>query len=304
MKTPITPRQALREILGRSFPLGQDRLSLERGWGRILKAPVYAPFSYPRFDNAALDGYALRSRDSAGASAGNPMRLALMGRQFAGQAWKGRLGPGGALHVTTGAPMPRGSDALVPYELARLEGRGVFLDAPVERGWNVRRRGEDGLKGVLLARRGELLNARRLAMLAAFGVKSVVVAAKPRVAMAGSGDERLRTGAKMRPGSVFDANGPALRGLLRENGLEACADARLPDRETAMRARIKALLGACDVLLVAGGMSVGGHDLAKSVLESLGVRRVFWRVAQKPGKPLYFGTLGRRLVFGLPGNPA
>ncbi|HTA16375.1 MAG TPA: molybdopterin molybdotransferase MoeA, partial [bacterium] len=192
----------------------------------------------------------------------------------------------------------------VPYEAVRREGGRVFVGTPVLPGENVRHRGEDGPKGCLLAARGDRLHARRLAMLASFGVETVTVQALPRVAVAVSGDELLAPGGKPTGGKIFDGNGPALRALLLEAGLGVQALAHLPDAAGIQARKLGRLLEACDVLIVAGGMSVGKRDLAKAALESLGVKRVFWRVAQKPGKPLYFGVRGRQLVFGLPGNPA
>jgi molybdopterin molybdotransferase len=303
-KPMLRPQEALAAILALSRPLKALSLPLEQAWGRILAAPVGAPGDYPLFDNAALDGYAVIAADGAGAKPSRPRGLSLRGEQFAGRAWKGRLKRGEALHVTTGSPFPAGADALVPYEAAHREGRRVFIHSAPLLGQNVRRRGEDGRKGSLLAAKGDELHARRVAMLASFGVATVQALSSPRVAVAVSGDELLKPGEAPRPGKIFDGNGPALRALLLEAGLGVPAVARLPDAAGPQARRLGRLLEACDVLIVAGGMSVGERDLAKSVLESLGVKRVFWKVAQKPGKPLYFGVRGRQLVFDLPGNPA
>ncbi|HTB21822.1 MAG TPA: gephyrin-like molybdotransferase Glp [bacterium] len=300
----LTPEQALREIMRHSRPLPPARLALDQCWNRILAAPVRAPHPYPRFDNAALDGYAVRARDCASASEKAPVTLALQGSQYAGRIWRGRLKAGQALHLTTGAPMPRGTDALVPYEAVRVQGRRILVDSPLVPGQNLRFRGEDGAQGSLLALRGERLHARRLAMLASFGVDRVRVLAQPRVALAASGDEVLAPGEKPAPGKIFDGNGPALRGLLLEAGLGLPTLLRLPDNARIQARKLAGLLESCDVLLVAGGMSVGKRDFSKAVLEGLGVRRIFWKVAQKPGKPLYFGVRGKQLIFGLPGNPA
>jgi molybdopterin molybdotransferase len=300
----LTPAQALREILSRSKPLPVLDLALERSWNRVLAAPIRAPYPYPLFDNATLDGYAIRARDTASATAKSPVALDLQGSQYAGQVWNKRLNAGQALHVTTGALMPPGTDAVVPYEAVRCEGRRVQVEAALVPGQNVRRAGEDGRKGSPLASKGDRLHARRLAMLASFGIETVTVPAPPRVAVAVSGDELLGPGEKPSGGKIFNGNGPGLRALLAEAGSDVQALAHLPDVPGIQARKLGRLLQACDVLIVAGGMSVGKRDFAKSVLESLGVRRIFWRVAQKPGKPLYFGVRGRQLVFGLPGNPA
>lgn len=300
----LTPAQALRAILKEAKPLKAALVPLEKALGLRLAVPVAAPHPYPLFDNAALDGYAVRARDTAKALPRQPLALSIQGSQFAGQAWAQRLKPGQALHVTTGAPMPPGADALVPYEAVRVQGKQVLLAHPAQAGQNVRRQGEDAKKGQRLVERGTRLNARHVAMLAAFGVGSVKVQALPRVAVAVSGDELLRPGQALKRGRIFDSNTPALAALLSETGFGATQLAHLPDSQGPQRQRLQALFKACDVLLVAGGMSVGEKDLGKSVLENLGVKRVFWKVAQKPGKPLYFGVRGKQLIFGLPGNPA
>lgn len=300
----ITPQAALKIIARHAKPLAARAQPLERSHGLLLAAPVRAPFPYPLFDNAALDGYAVRWKDTHGAAPRQPLPLKVRGSQFAGQAGAKRLAPGEALHVTTGAPMPAGTDALVPYEAVRKEGDRLWLVHPAKAGQNVRRRGEDARKGERLATKGQRLHARRLAMLAAFGVANVKVQPRPRVLVAVSGDELVSLGEKPRAGRIFDSNTPALRNLLTESGFGHAQTLRLPDERGAQTRLLKAALKDCDVLLVAGGMSVGEKDLGKSVLESLGVRRRFWKIAQKPGKPLYFGVRGRQLVFGLPGNPA
>ena len=300
----ITPVQAQRAIREKTRPLKAAFFPLEQALGLILAAPVRAPFPYPLFDNAALDGYAVRARDTAKAALRAPLSLRIVGRQYAGQAWRGRLQAGQALHVTTGAPMPAGSDALVPYEAVRAENGQILLAHAARAGQNVRRRGEDARRGERLAEAGARLQARHLAMLAAFGVSKVKALPRPRVAVAVSGDELLRPGQKPKPGRIFDSNSPALQALLNEAGLSPVALTRLPDQAATQTQVLRRLLAASDVLLVAGGMSVGERDLGKGVLEKLGVRRVFWKIAQKPGKPLYFGVRGRQLIFGLPGNPA
>ncbi len=300
----LSPAQALRAILAQSKPLKPAQLPLPQALGLRLAAAVRAPHPYPLFDNAALDGYAVRARDTAAAQPRQPMALAIQGSQFAGQSWRKALKPGQALHVTTGAPMPPGADALVPYEAVRVEGKRLLLVRPARRGQNVRLQGEDARKGRLLLPKGTRLGARHLAMLAAFGVAKVSVRIRPRVAVAVSGDELLQPGQALKPGRIFDSNTPALLALLAEAGFGGGASVHLSDQRASQTQRLRALLKHSDVLLVAGGMSVGERDLGKSVLESLGVKRVFWKVAQKPGKPLYFGVRGRQLVFGLPGNPA
>lgn len=299
----ITPVQAWKLIAAHARPLPAVDLALDQAAGLRLAADLRAAVAYPRFDNGALDGYALRSRDSVGASAKAPVALAVAGQQFAGQAWRGRLGRGQALHMTTGSPLPAGADALVPYELVERRQGAVLLSRPVREGANVRRRGEDVRRGEVLAQTGEALTPERLALAAACGLGRLRVRPRWSFSITVTGDELSPAGGHPGPGGIFDSNTPLLRALGERDGGRLALAQHLPDRRAALKRGLARALKS-DLVLLAGGMSVGERDLVKDCLKELGVRRVFWRVAQKPGKPLYFGVKGRSLVFGLPGNPA
>jgi molybdopterin molybdotransferase len=275
------------------------RHARERGRisGQALPKAVRAADPYPRFDNCALDGYALRAADLASASRERPVWLRVVADQFAGSRRQARLKKGEAVQVATGAPLPPGADSVVQYELTRREGKQVsFIRAP-RRGSNVRRQGEDFRRGETLAQAGDALSPALHGLLAAAGQAQPLLRVRALV----SGDE-LATGAAT-GGQIYDANGPLLQGLLAAAGIAAPAPAYVPDR---LAPALKLLRGAldADLVLLAGGMSVGKRDLLKPALERLGVQRLFWGVAQKPGKPLYLGKKGKTLVVGLPGNPA
>jgi molybdopterin molybdotransferase len=288
----------------------EDLISTDQAWallarhakprgrvpGQALPKAVLAADDYPRFDNCALDGYALRAADLAKASKEVPVLLTVAADQFAGHLRTARLRPGQAVQVGTGAPLPLGADTVVPYELTRRAGKQVSFVRPPRQGANVRRRGEDFKKGDLLARAGQPFGAALQGLLAAAGVAQPLLRVKALV----SGDELA--GGKASKGQIYDANGPLLRGLLAQAGLSPEL-AYVPDKLPAVLKQLRGALDA-DLLILTGGMSVGERDLLKPALERLGVQRLFWRVAQKPGKPLYFGRKGKTLVLGLPGNPA
>jgi molybdopterin molybdotransferase len=288
----------------------EDLISTDQAWaliarhakprgrvpGQALPADVRAADDYPRFDNCALDGYALRAADLAKASKEAPVLLTIAADQFAGRLRRARLKAGQAVQVGTGAPLPPGADSVVQYELTRRAGKQVSFVRSVRPGANVRRRGEDFRKGDVLARPGQPFSAALQGLLAASGVPQPLLRVKALV----SGDELA--GGKAFKGQIYDANGPLLRGLLAGAGLHADI-AYVPDKMPAVLKQLRGALDA-DLLILTGGMSVGKRDLLKPALERLGVQRLFWRVAQKPGKPLYFGRKGKTLILGLPGNPA
>lgn len=289
-ETLITPEQAWTRLA---------RAAVFRGLlpGQALPKRLRARDPYPRFDNCALDGYALRAADLAAAAKDAPESLRVVADQFAGSRREARLNPGQAVQVATGAPLPPGADTVVPYELCRRQGSRVLFTRPPRKGANVRRRGEDVNRGAVLARAGARLSPALQGLAAACGSLPPLLRVRALV----SGDE-LASG-RLKPGQIHDANGPLLQGLLAQAGLAGPEIGRVPDRLGPALRRLRDALD-CDLLLLAGGMSVGKRDVLKPALERLGVKRLFWGVAQKPGKPLFLGRRGRTLVLGLPGNPA
>jgi molybdopterin molybdotransferase len=228
----------------------------------------------------------------------------IVGEQYAGQSWNGTLKSGQALHVTTGSPLPKDADAVLPYEVVFSEYGELKVERSARAGANVRRVGEDVKKGEVLAPKGALVTPELMALAAACGIASLKVHRRWRVALAVTGDELVDPGSKPKRGAIFDSNTPLLRALVEQDGAElVTASVRLKDKPAAIRSALAKALKA-DVLLLAGGMSVGKKDFVKQALEALGVKRVFWKIAQKPGKPFYFGTRQKSLVFGMPGNPA
>lgn len=303
MRPPLSPLQAQR-LLGKAIrPLPGETVPLEEALLRRLKRSVRAPHPYPRFHVSAMDGYAVRSTETRGASPKHPAVMPVAGSIEAGARRRPRLPRGGAFRIATGAPLPAGADAVVEQECVERRGGTVRLLCPVTPGRHVRRRGEGARRGAVVLPAGTLLTERHLALLASVGVGRVAVFRRPRVALWRTGSELVRAGRAPRWFSSFDANGPLLEGALRRFGAVIVDSCILADRPAVL---LRALRGArrADCVLSTGGVSVGDRDLVRALWRKEGVKPLFESVRQKPGLPFSAGRKGRTLFLGLPGNPA
>ena len=282
-------------MLERVEPLPAETVPLDAAAGRILAEPAAATVDLPPFDSSAMDGFALRSADTPG-------RLPVVHRIPAGTPAPRRLEAGEAMGIATGAVVPEGADAVIPLEHVVDKDNTIEIEHPAEQGANVRRAGGDSHAGETVVEAGERLGARHLAALAAAGVPEVRVAQKPQAAVVVTGSELRPPGEPLKPGQIYEANGVLLEAQLRSAGAEVERASAVADEEEAHREALAHGLEA-DVLVTSGGVSVGPHDLVRATLAELGVEEVFWGVSVKPGKPISFGVAGKRLVFGLPGNP-
>jgi molybdopterin molybdotransferase len=301
----LLPPEAARElVLAEVVPLGAESVRLEECLGRVTAVEVKSASSIQPFDNSAMDGYALRAVDTAG----DRPRMRLVGESRAGHPAAAAVGEGEAIWISTGAMLPEGADAVLPVEDASEEDGYVLPGRSVSEGESIRRAGEDVIAGEALIPAGQQLRAAEVAVLAAAGVAEIECAQRPRVAILGSGDELIPPGQPLAPGQIHDSNTYALTALVREAGADPAQVAHLPDEPEPTRQALTAALREPDILIVAGGVSVGRHDHVKAALAELGVEERFWRVALRPGGPTWFGVLARgsgrpALVFGLPGNP-
>lgn len=293
----------LERVLAGVAPLGRvEAVRLADAAGRTLATSVDARVDLPSFDNSAMDGYAVRFADVAAATAEAPVVLDVIADLPAGSAGQVTVGPGQAARIMTGAPIPEGADAVVPVE--RTDGgtaRVAILAAP-RPAHHIRRRGEDLHAGDRVLGAGVVLDARRIAAAAAAGLAELHVATVPRVAVVATGSELVEPGAPLGPGRIHDSNSLLLAALVTEAGGIVSEALRMPDDPDALRDWIDAR-EPCDLVVFAGGVSVGAHDVVRHVLGELGTVG-FARVAMQPGKPQAFGVLpGGTPVFGLPGNP-
>lgn len=294
---------ARRRVRDAVTPLPRETVALDAALGRVLAENVVAGEPVPAFDNSAMDGFAVRGDDLAGASPEHPLRLPVVGESRAGAPAAATLSMGAAIAISTGAVVPDGADAVVPIEATRArDGRVEFTNAPTP-GQHVRRAGEDIGAGQTVLRRGTFLGPVELGVLASLARAGVPCARRPRVAVVVSGDELLDPSEPMRPGGVRDSSWFSIPALARTSGGQVLDTTRVRDDIRATREAIADAAPRVDVLVVCGGVSVGEHDHVRSALQDLGAHEVFWGLALKPGRPAWFGKLGDTLVFGLPGNP-
>ncbi|WP_036111038.1 MULTISPECIES: molybdopterin molybdotransferase MoeA [Luteibacter] len=277
--------------------LPTHHVALELALGAVLAESAIARIALPRFTQSAVDGYALRTVDGQA-------ERSLVGTSAAGDPADVVVGPGQAVRILTGGVLPQGADAVARQEIVQRTGSGIALTEAVRVGEAIRHEGEELAAGATIAEAGQRVTAGLIAALAMAGVETVEVYRRPRVAVLVTGDEVVRAGEPLGPGLVYDANGPLLRAWFVEHGYGEPVVAYVRDDEAALEEAMSAALDSADLVVTSGGVSVGDRDFVPAVADRLGVRKVFWKVAQKPGKPLWFGTREGRALLGMPGNPA
>lgn len=302
-KTFVHPDEALEIILGAVRPLPAEETELDRAAGQVLAEDFSALCDLPPFDNSAMDGYAVRKADLKGAAAESGVTLELRESVRAGQLAATDLSSGEAIKIMTGAPTPPGADAVVMQECTREADSKVDFFIEPKPGEHIRRQGEDVRTGQALLPAGTVLRAYEIALLAAQGAAKIRVIRRPRVAVATSGDELVDYRKAPGPGKIRNSNSPSLSVLFRRWGCSVVDAGIARDEEASLRRVIEEALEISDAFVITGGVSVGEFDLTRRVLDRLGFEALFWKVAVKPGKPLLFGTLKGKPVFGLPGNP-
>lgn len=267
--------------------------------GLVTAEAVTARVDAPAFDNSAMDGFAVRWTDVAGATRENPVTLAVVGESRAGVPAVVGLSQGGAIRIMTGAPMPEGADTVVPVEVTREEGDAVVITAARASGAHVRTRGEDARVGDTVVAAGVELRARHLAAAATVGAAAVAVYRRPRVGILSTGDELRPLGAELGPGQIYESNSYLLAGAVRGCGGEPVLLGPVGDRVADVLAALTDV--DTDMIVTTGGVSVGAYDVVKAALSSAGVE--FMSVAMQPGKPQGLGVIDGRPVVCLPGNP-
>ncbi|HLK85355.1 MAG TPA: gephyrin-like molybdotransferase Glp [Candidatus Binataceae bacterium] len=298
----ISADEALKLVLENIAPLGIERAPILDALGRVLAEDIRSPRDIPGFDNSAMDGYAVRAADIARAGASNPIRLRVLGTVAAGAMPGARVEPGTAMRTMTGAPVAEGADAIVPVEQTRGTGDMVEILAPAEPRSFIRPRGEDLRQGEVVMQAGKRLTAADLGTLASLNRSTIDVMRRPRVAIISTGDELVDVDQAPAGAQIVNSNAYSLAGAVREAGGEPTILKVARDRPEEIRARFLEAFGF-DAALSTGGVSVGQFDHVKGALDELGMRQVFHGVAQRPGRPLKFGTMGGKPIFGLPGNP-
>ena len=293
----ITEEQALARILEKVLPVSPRKVPLLEAREQFAANDVSAHVALPRFDNSAMDGYAVVA---AACAEGKPQRL--IGEQPAGMDRGLRITAGETIRVFTGAPIPEGADAVVMQEDVRVESAEIFVNTNVESGEFIRRRGCDLSEGQKIVEAGTRIRSQTLALLASQGFAEVEVGGEVRAAIVSTGDELVAPGEQLGPGQIFDSNSVLLQGLVEKCGATVGDVRHCPDDANSIESALRDGI-SFDVLIILGGVSVGARDLVKPSLNAIGAQTDLWRVAVKPGKPFLFGRAGRCAIFGLPGNP-
>ena len=301
MNGMISVEEALARVLvSAAPPLDEERVALQAGFGRVLARDLVALRTQPPFPNSAMDGYAVRAADCASV----PATLRVIGESSAGHAFDGVVGPGEASRIFTGAPMPRGTDAIVVQEDVRRENDLIILSAAAAHGDNLRPAGLDFFEGEALLQAGCRLTPRDVALAAAANHTDLPVRRRPRVAILATGDELVPPGGTLGPSQIIASNNFAVAGVVEACGGVAIDLGIAVDTMSSLDMAIRRARDVeADVLVTLGGASVGDHDLVQKALVAAGMELGFWRIAMRPGKPLMHGRLGGMRVLGLPGNP-
>lgn len=299
-----TVDEHLQSVLAQITPVEQVTVPLARAHGLVLTEDITSDVDLPRFDNSAMDGYAIRSEELFGADAENPRLVPVLGDISAGDGQRREHATGRTWRIMTGAPMPEGADAVVRLEDTDGHEHEVQIRRGVDAGANVRRAGEDVRAGDVLLRAGDRIGPAQIAVLASAGVSQVPVVGPVRVVVLSTGDELVPVGQEVAQGQIHDSNGPMLEALVRGAGHYAVHVGHLPDDEKTIKSELGQHLKHADLVITSGGVSKGAYDAVKAVLTGSGSME-FTEVDMQPGKPQGFGLLGKRKVpvFTLPGNP-
>ncbi|MFT8423382.1 MAG: gephyrin-like molybdotransferase Glp [Gluconacetobacter sp.] len=293
----LSVAEAQARILADLVPTGPELVPLADSWGRIVAADIVARLDNPPADVSSMDGYAVRAADCTPGGV-----LSLVGESPAGHPFAGQVGPGETVRIYTGSLVPDGADAILIQENAQQDKGAVTVTVPPGSGQYIRRQGQDFAQGKVVVPAGRALTARDIGLVAAANHAWVPVRRRPVVVILSTGDEIALPGEPITPGGIANSNTPMLAALVRACG---GVPVMLPSaRDTASDiARLAQGIETADLLLTAGGASVGRYDLVQQGLEQIGLSVDFWKIAMRPGKPLMHGQIGRVPVLGLPGNP-
>ncbi|MBC8257369.1 MAG: molybdopterin molybdotransferase MoeA [Candidatus Marinimicrobia bacterium] len=283
----------------------EEMVTLSNAGGRILATDIFANFPMLSFDNSAMDGFAVRSIDTIGAKESSPVTLKVAGISSAGNPTDLTLNQGECAQCMTGAEIPKGADAIVIVEnsggFTDLGSVQIFKEA--KHGDHIRKLGEEIPTGTKLISKGTQIAPGEVGTLATFGYGELSVAKKPMIAIFGTGDELINPGETLKQGQIYNSNLPVLAELGIRAGGEVVMQEVIKDDKDSLNLFLSKAMCECDIVISSGGISMGKYDYVRNVFRDLGVMEEFWKVAQKPGKPLFFGTTPSTLIFGLPGNP-
>jgi molybdopterin molybdotransferase len=271
--------------------------------GYVLAENVKSPVDLPLFDQSAMDGFAVNFDDED--LRNEELSFRITGEIKAGDKPNGKLKKNSAVYIYTGAATPLNTSCVVMQEKVQTNNGSVIIPASVlTKGSNIRFKGTQIKKGEPALAKGTLLNPAAVGFLCSMGISKIKVTGKPLVSVLSTGNELQEAGSKLYKGQIFESNSVMLKAALNGNGFETKYVSSVNDDKKNLTSIVSKMLSSSDVLIISGGISVGKYDLVKDILENSGVKELFYKVSQKPGKPLYCGKLKNKLIFALPGNPA
>jgi len=301
----ISVKKAQSIIIDNIKSIGFQTVSLENAGNRIHAEDIIATFPMPLFDNSAMDGFAVRAADTKDANKSLPVTLRMTGISSAGTPSDIILQSGECAQCMTGGKIPKGADSIVIVENSSgfSDSTTVEIFKEAKAGDHIRKQGEEIQKGDVVIPKGTCITPSEIGVLATFGYEKLSVMIKPKVAIFVTGNELIEPGKKIKSGQIYNSNLYMLSELVEKSGAEIVIREVIKDDRSSLRILLSDALQNCDVIISSGGVSMGRFDYVREVYKGLGVQEHFWKVAQKPGKPLFFGTLESSLIFGLPGNP-
>ena len=301
----ISLKQAKLIISENIFILKDEKVNIKQSVGRILRENIVASFPSPRFDNSAMDGFAVRAGDTKNATADKPTELKIVDISSAGTPSDITIGLGECIQCMTGAEIPKGADSIVMVEDTSgfSDNSHVKVMISVPHGAHIRKKGEEINIDDLLIKKGTRITANELGTCATFGYGKLSVSKKPKISIFGTGNELVEPGEKLAKGQIYNSNLYVFKDLAEKAGSKIEMSEVIKDDKDSLKSFLSEALEVSDVIISSGGVSMGRYDYVRDVFIDLGVKEHFWKVAQKPGKPLFFGTKENKLIFGLPGNP-
>lgn len=299
----ISVDEAREKILEHIQILGVQFVGLIDSLGCALAEDIISDINVPPFNNSAMDGYAIIATDSKGATPDNPIKLKVIEDIAAGYVGKTKVKNGTAIRIMTGAPMPEGADTVIMVEKTSPQNSWVNIYEEVTKGVNIRLAGEDVKRGETVLQQGKTIRAADIGMLATLGISEVKIKRVPHVAIISTGDELVEIDEELKPGKIRNSNAYSIAAQVIEAGGEPIIIGIARDTAQDITDKINMGIQSADMLITSGGVSVGDYDIVKDVLQNAG-EMIFWKVAMKPAKPLAFGIIQNKPVFGLPGNPS
>lgn len=297
----VTVEEA-KSILMNAIPgPGIIRQSVINSLGYVLAEDVFSKNDLPLFSQSAVDGFALCMNSKVASR----MTFPVAGELKAGDAPMKRMRPNSAIRIFTGAPVPTNAFCVVMQERTILNGGTVTIEPGVIKAEsNIRFKGNQLRKGECGLQKGILISPAAIGFLCSIGCTEIKVFAKPKIGILTTGNELISAGKKRKPGQIYESNQATLSAALMQSGYSAKMKLKAKDNKERVKAAVKKILSACDVLIISGGISVGKYDFVNEVLSELGVKKMIYKISQKPGKPLFVGKKGKQFVFAVPGNPA